>query len=262
MISFEARRDRDVLALPAHLLRRELERNRTAPRLYSDGCPTPETDGLRKMAEQMLTEMDADPAAFRADLQRATCRLQTTTALLVADRLVPTPNGVSEEVFGGSVRRARICASDFRHPDESVKICLRAAPERESFRDRDGQLPHCPEWHYDRETLLLMQQLEITVPALELRPEPTTVLLRDAARDLLDHMHAVPAAYRLQPSRTRLRLLGLAVMVAADRMLSSDPDLRYSHLRHPVRLVGITRRAYGNLPDAFQMRLQYDIAAN
>lgn len=255
MISIDERRARDVLALPAQLLRRELRRNRAARRLHSDGSPDPATEGLRDAAAKTLSELDDNPDAVRTDPQRTRCRLIRTTALLVTDRLVPNPNGISEEIVSNPERYSKIHLSDPRHPMESVEVCLRAVPERETLYDWDGRRATYPEWHYDRETLLLMQELEHEDPVLRLLPDPMTVFLCGIARKMLADMHSVPAAYRMQPRRTRLRLLNLAVLIATDRMLSRDPGLQYQHGRQPARHVRIRGRSDGNSPECFQMRL-------
>lgn len=72
---------------------------------------------------------------------------------------------------------------------------------------------------------------------------------------MLDDMHAVPAAYRRQPQRTHRRLLKLTALVAADRMLSRDPGLRYRHVRQPGPHVRISKPADRASPESFELRL-------
>ena len=244
------------------LLDRELQRSRIAPRRHDDEGHGAAADSLEVSASNTLKEFKTvcdSPESRHWDAEEVRCELFKLSALVATERLLSDPVGISHEHLRDPGRHVRIRPRDVRSPPESFEIRLPDVPEPEIFLNPDGTLPNYPERHYDRETVLLMQECSKADATKRRTRLPwynsTSFRLRDAARRMLDDMHSNPAACRMHPMRTKRRLLKMTALVVTDCILSRESGFPFQTAERPERHLRIRRRAGPNSPESFELRL-------
>lgn len=180
------------------------------------------SDSLREYAKGLLIKMLDNAATYRKDPARTSRFLVRTAAITSLDRMLTSSAGFRLTTIDVPVPHLRIHARPDADTAESFDLWLldvkglAAVPGHVSVTDHDPvAVGHdFPTAAFDHAGYLLIQQIQ--------NAHPEALLVQQARKMLKDQAND-PDAYRAEPFRTKARLLRIAALVGADRMLS-HPD--------------------------------------
>ncbi len=255
------------------LLERELRRADTAAGQSVNATPDATTDSLRKDARDLLKEKEGNPARFSQDPDRSRDWFLKATALMATDRMLTLPAGFRLDAVDDPVSHLRIQAGAGRHPPESSVLQLlnvrglAAVTGRMSLaRDAAGEEQPSdladqafPQELFEHATYLLMQQVQNGNAGARLsrglRSDVASCRLDRTATAMIKDMAVNNEVYVRAPFLTTARLLRLAALLGADRLLSHQDGIGHDGLGDPDRCIRTYVTAERHAPESLELML-------